>query len=94
MVLECALPPPVQRVDPGPIGRRTLWDRGASTLSSATRPVRERLPFCGELRLGLVLPLVRQVTRVFQNRLSIDPERPRNGKGRGAISQALCDFRP
>jgi hypothetical protein len=36
--------------------------------------------------------LVRQAPRVFQDSLPINPKRPRYGKGRCAIGQALGDF--
>ena len=64
-----------RRVDPGPIGRRTLWDRGASTVPVQARrePVRQRLLFRGELGLGLVLRMVRQVARVFHDGFAINP---------------------
>jgi hypothetical protein len=74
-VLGCARPNLDPRVDPGPIGRRTLWDRGASTLPVQARrePVRQRLLFRGELCLGLVLRMVRQVARVFHDGFAINP---------------------
>ena len=94
MVLECALLPPVQRVDPGPIGRRIPLGPGClnSARTSAMRPVRQRLLFRSELGLGLVLRMVRQVARVFQDGFAINPKRPRCGKWRGAIREALSDL--
>jgi hypothetical protein len=75
---------------PHPLGPGCL----NSARTSATRSTCQHLLFRGELGPGLVLRLVRRVARVFQDCLSINPKRPRYGKGRGAVSQALCDFRP
>jgi hypothetical protein len=47
-----------------------------------------------ERGLGLVLRMVRQVARVFQDGFAINPYCSCHCKGRGTISQALCDFRP